>query len=66
VAEHAGAPDEGAARGGQRVRAVPHVVPRRRQVLLARLLLASSVAQGARRLDALAEEPRADQLPACT
>ena len=67
VAVHAGAPDEGAARGGQRVRAVPHVVPRRRQVRLARRrLLASVAAQGARRLDALAEEPRADQLPACT
>lgn len=63
VPEHAGARDERAARGGQRVRAVPDVVTRRRQLRLARLL--ASV-QGARRPDALAEEPRADQLAGCT
>jgi hypothetical protein len=63
VAEGGGAPDEGAARGGQRVRAVPHVVPRRGQVLLAREA-APVVGQPELRLETRAEEPRADQLAA--
>jgi hypothetical protein len=64
VAEQAGARDGRATRGGQCVRAVTHVVTRRGQVLLARRLAFVVVAQLPLQLDALAEEPRADELPA--
>jgi hypothetical protein len=56
--EDAGARGERAPRGGQRVRAVPVEVPRRGQVRLARR------PGPARRQDARAEDPSADQLAA--